>query len=643
MQHSRWWKTFVMAGLIGAASANPNASAADEASDLAFDPTLTWTNFLGSAKNDDGYGVAVDAAGNLYLVGTSLATWGNPLRAHSGGPDLVVAKLDSSGNLLWNTFLGSQGADQGYGIALDASGNIAVVGYSDSDWGGPLRAHSGLSDILVAKLSGAGQLLWHSFLGTSEGMSAGSGVAIDSQGNLLVTGKSDADWGDALRPHAANKQPDIVVAKLGASGGLLWNTFLGSMDNDEGEAIAVDASGNAYVTGASGSPWGTPVRSFAGGKDIAAAKLNPEGALQWNTFLGSGVGDEGYGIAVTGGNLFLTGYSGSGWGSPIDPYAGDADILVARLDLNGVLAWHSFLGSGQGDWGYGIAADGAGGVFVTGTSNASWGTDPVFPFSGDKDIVAAKLGEDGVVRWHGFLGSVEIDDGYAIALGSDCRIHLTGGSGTSWGSPLLPHAGDSDIFVTQLTENDCEDPPTPFADVPPGSWAEDYINAIYAAGITGGCGNGNFCPQGLVTREQMAAFVIRALEGDPATDYCGGVAPFSDVSPGTWSCPHIKRLVELSITGGCGGTYYCPQGIVTREQVAAFIVRALEGEPPLDYCEGVAPFDDVAPTDWACRYIKRLVELGVTQGCGDGNYCPDDSVTREQMAAFLARAFLDMD
>ena len=277
MKHAKWWQPFLVASLIGAAGANPTAPAADEASALALDPTLTWTDFLGSAKNDDGYGVAVDAAGNLYLVGTSLATWGNPLRAHSGGPDLVVAKLDSSGNLLWNTFLGSQGADQGYGIALDASGNIAVVGYSDSDWGGPLRAHSGLSDILVAKLTGAGQLVWHSFLGTSEGMSAGSGVAIDSQGNLLVTGKSDADWGDAIRPHAANKQPDIVVAKLGASGTLLWNTFLGSMDNDEGEAIAVDASGNAYVTGASGSPWGNPVRGFAGGKDIVAAKLNPEG------------------------------------------------------------------------------------------------------------------------------------------------------------------------------------------------------------------------------------------------------------------------------------------------------------------------------------------------------------------------------
>ncbi|MBP8197484.1 MAG: S-layer homology domain-containing protein, partial [Chromatiaceae bacterium] len=115
------------------------------------------------------------------------------------------------------------------------------------------------------------------------------------------------------------------------------------------------------------------------------------------------------------------------------------------------------------------------------------------------------------------------------------------------------------------------------------------------------------------------------------------------VSPDAWSCRYIQRLSELNITGGCGGGNYCPQGLVTREQMAAFIVRAVEGEPALDYCGGVAPFLDVAPSTFFCRYIKRLVELGVTQGCGNGNYCPGNEVTREQMAAFLARAFLDMD
>jgi hypothetical protein len=162
----------------------------------------------------------------------------------------------------------------------------------------------------------------------------------------------------------------------------------------------------------------------------------------------------------------------------------------------------------------------------------------------------------------------------------------------------------------------------PFADVPPTSWAYGYIHAIRDAGITGGCGNGNYCPQGLVTREQMAAFLVRAVEGEPAANYCGGSSYFSDVSPSAWSCPHIQRLSELNITGGCGGGNYCPQGLVTRDQMAAFIVRAVEGEPALDYCGGVAPFKDVPPSVWSCRYIKRLAEIGVTQGCGNGNYCP---------------------
>ena len=184
---------------------------------------------------------------------------------------------------------------------------------------------------------------------------------------------------------------------------------------------------------------------------------------------------------------------------------------------------------------------------------------------------------------------------------------------------------------------------TLFGDVDPSSWAAGYIYAIRNAGITGGCGNGNYCPQGLVTREQMAAFLIRAVEGEPAANYCDGSSYFSDVSSGAWSCPHIKRLSEMNITGGCGGGNYCPQGLVTRDQMAAFIVRAVEGEPALDYCGGVAPFMDVPPSAWSCRYIKRLAEIGVTQGCGNGNYCPYATVTREEMAAFLARAFLDMD
>ena len=183
----------------------------------------------------------------------------------------------------------------------------------------------------------------------------------------------------------------------------------------------------------------------------------------------------------------------------------------------------------------------------------------------------------------------------------------------------------------------------PFNDVPASSWAYAYILAIRGAGITTGCDNNNYCPINLVARDQMAAFLIRAIEDDPQSNLCASGSPYNDVPSGVWYCSHVKRLVDRAITGGCGNGNYCPMNLVTREQMAAFIVRSVAGEPLQNYCGGVAPFKDVSPSSWSCGYIKKLVELGITQGCGNGNYCPGATVNREQMAAFLARAFLDMD
>lgn len=184
----------------------------------------------------------------------------------------------------------------------------------------------------------------------------------------------------------------------------------------------------------------------------------------------------------------------------------------------------------------------------------------------------------------------------------------------------------------------------PFGDVDPNGWAAGYIYALRNEGLTSGCGDGaNYCPKDFVTREQMAAFIIRALEGDPDENYCFGIPPYLDVDAESWSCPYILRLQELGITGGCGNDKYCPKNLVTREQMAVFIIRALEGNPPTGYCQGLPAFNDVPASSWACGHILRLYELGITQGCGNDNYCPSKIVTREEMAAFLARAFLGMD
>jgi len=194
-------------------------------------------------------------------------------------------------------------------------------------------------------------------------------------------------------------------------------------------------------------------------------------------------------------------------------------------------------------------------------------------------------------------------------------------------------SGKETISVDQIFTTDV------FLDID-GNWAEAYIGAIYTAGITTGCGGGNYCPSQNVTRDQMAAFTIRAKEGEPASS-CASV-PFSDVPISNGFCKYIKRMLDLNITTGCGGGNYCPSQNVSRDQMAAFIIRAVEGEPLINYCGSTAPFNDVTATSGFCRYIKRLSELGVTTGCGNDNYCPGQTVTRDQMAAFLARAFLGM-
>jgi hypothetical protein len=123
--------------------------------------------------------------------------------------------------------------------------------------------------------------------------------------------------------------------------------------------------------------------------------------------------------------------------------------------------------------------------------------------------------------------------------------------------------------------------PPIFVDVPPGFWAEDYIRAIFNAGITTGCAQNppRYCPQNSVNRAQMAAFIIRAVEGEPLANYCATGSPFSDVSSNSPMCKYIKRLSELGITTGCAQNppRYCPQNSVNRAQMAAFLARAFLG------------------------------------------------------------------
>jgi hypothetical protein len=136
----------------------------------------------------------------------------------------------------------------------------------------------------------------------------------------------------------------------------------------------------------------------------------------------------------------------------------------------------------------------------------------------------------------------------------------------------------------------------------------------------------------------MATFIVRLFGEEPLANYCDSEVPFTDVTSEMWSCRFIKRLKELQITTGYGDGRYGPYDFVSREEMATFLVRSLEVESPTGYCNAGVPFTDVASEMWSCRFVKRLKELQITTGYGDGRYGPKDYLTRAQMAVFLARA-----
>jgi hypothetical protein len=174
-------------------------------------------------------------------------------------------------------------------------------------------------------------------------------------------------------------------------------------------------------------------------------------------------------------------------------------------------------------------------------------------------------------------------------------------------------------------------------------WAWQYIESIYAAGITSGCGTNPliYCPATPVTRAQMAVFLLRGIHGGSYTPPAVGAGTgFSDVPADHWAAAWIKQLSAEGITGGCGAGIYCPEDPVTRDQMAVFLLRAKHGSSYTPPAVGAGTgFNDVAADYWAAAWIKQLSAEGITGGCGSGNYCPLMAVTRDQMAVFLQRVF----
>jgi hypothetical protein len=420
---------------------------------------LSYSTYLGGSTiagccgtaEQEGLAIAVDGNSNAYITGYTGATNFPTLNAtqgsNAGGFDAFVTKLTSSGALSYSTYLGGSFNDKGYAIAVDGSGNMYVAGFTGSLI---FPGASGQQNTqgFVTKLSSSGSISFSKYV-TGEAL----GVAVDGSSNIYITGNTQQNNSGAAE--------DVYATKLTSSGSVSYSvTFGASSANDVGEAIAVDANGNAYITGftesnrfpttenAAQATSPTPNQDQNGSTFHAfVTKLTSSGTTSWSTYLGGTGQDFGIGITLDAGdNVYVTGATGSSNFPTLDPLqssnAGASDAFVTRYTSSGVVSFSTYFGGSSHDNASGIAVDGSGHIYVTGftgsdnfpTQNAAQGSR-----AGGNDAFVTKLLINSITSVS-LSGSSPYCSGSTVAVTwqssgvSSVNIDFSTDGGTNWSS-----------------------------------------------------------------------------------------------------------------------------------------------------------------------------------------------------------------
>jgi hypothetical protein len=464
----------------------------DHSQPLIIDPVLSYSTYLGGSNNDIGSGIAVDAAGNPYVAGSSIAP-GFPTtsgafqtKAMKVNVSLAfISKLNFSGSaLVYSTYLGGTEGDGAGAIALDASGDAYVTGGTNSpDF--PTTPGALQTTLLnptgsfITKLNPTGSaLLYSTFL--SQGVTAG--IAVDRYGNAYVTGTTlSADFPTTQGAYQTTpnyggegRVQDTFVSKLNATGSaLVYSTYFGATDTD-GMGIAVDAAGSAYVAGFTNSPdFPSTTGKFSIFGNGFIAKLNPGGsALVYSALLESAICTS---VALdASGSAYATGHT-SAPDFPTTPGAfqttcgdcnqptdlGNAFIIKLNPAGSGLL-YSTFLGGSGNDTAYAIAVDGSGNAYVAGGTTSSNFPTTAGAFQtafggGYDDAFFSKLNADGsALLYSSYLGGNDVDGSSGIAVDGVGGTYVGGYTyssnfPTTSGAFQHTYGGNGDATVTKIT------------------------------------------------------------------------------------------------------------------------------------------------------------------------------------------------
>jgi hypothetical protein len=333
---------------------------------------VLWAISGGGAMDDRCSGVAVDAGGNIYITGQFVApaSINGVAVTGKGQYDLFVAKLTPAGAVSWVAAAGGTDWDMGFDVVATAQGTVYLTGQfrGEATFGSTPLTAEGDYDLFVAKLSSAGQFEWAAG-GGGDWWDMGRGIAVDASGNVFVVGQHEEQGTFGAFPVTGQGYYDILVAKLSPNGQFLWALSAGGEDKDRGHSIALDNNGNAYVVGQfeEDATVGTTQLTPQGEEDIVVAAFDGDGTNLWARAIGGPGEDVGLAIALHRGEVQVTGQFEETVTVGTTPLtaAGKGDVLVAGLSSAGQPSWAISGGGNGADEGYGIAVNG-GGLYVVG-------------------------------------------------------------------------------------------------------------------------------------------------------------------------------------------------------------------------------------------------------------------------------------
>ncbi len=438
---------------------------------LTIDPTLHWGTYFNSVT----LFIAITTDNNNSVYGTGytfaiagVATTGAHQTTYGGAQDAFIVKYNAAGALMWSTYYGGAGTDDGEAMACDNAGHIYITGGTQSAAGistpGAYQVHlaGGMhSDAYLSKFDTMGNLVWGTYFGGPE-YEGGSGVKVAPGGDVYLVGGTNSATGvatpgafqEVFGSSPMSDTADAFLAKFTSSGALLWSTYYGGSGDDYAGALSLDNTGNVYIAGATSSTNNIATASayqttLLGGTSLSldgfVAKFTPSGGRLWGTYFGGEDDERARAVVVDASGVYIAGTTASsshiatpgahqtvyGGGVFWGMYSDWGDGYLAKFDPSGTLQWSTYYGGTGNENLTSATTDGHGTIYLTGLTASTTGIatpDGLISSApgGFTDIFLAQFSSTGALMNGTYYGGPDADQGFAIAMGDSATLYVAG-------------------------------------------------------------------------------------------------------------------------------------------------------------------------------------------------------------------------